>query len=196
MAYKDEYEVARLYTSGDFEKRVRDTFDGDYKIHFNLAPPLFARRDSEGHLRKSEYGAWVFGVFKLLAKMKGLRGGAFDIFGYTAERKMERALIDEYFTTVDELLAGLDRDNHALAVEIAVDSRAHPRLRPHQGSASGRCAQAPGRTHGGLAKSRRGARSRVTRDDPGRSRPRFAGARARRPCAGQRTSARSASPRS
>jgi indolepyruvate ferredoxin oxidoreductase len=119
MAYKDEYEVARLYTSGDFEKRVRDTFDGDYKIHFNLAPPLFARRDSEGHLRKSEYGAWVFGAFKLLAKMKGLRGGAFDIFGYTAERKMERALIDEYFTTVDTLLAGLDRDNHALAVEIA-----------------------------------------------------------------------------
>ena len=119
MAYKDEYEVARLYTSGDFEKRVRDTFDGDFKIHFNLAPPLFARRDSEGHLRKSEYGAWVFGAFKLLAKMKGLRGGAFDIFGYTAERRMERALIDEYFTTVDALLAGLDRDNHALAVEIA-----------------------------------------------------------------------------
>ncbi len=119
MAYKDEYEVARLYTSGDFEKRVRDTFDGDFKIHFNLAPPLFARRDSEGHLRKSEYGAWVFGAFKLLAKMKGLRGGAFDIFGYTAERRMERALIDEYFTTVETLLSGLDRDNHALAVEIA-----------------------------------------------------------------------------
>jgi indolepyruvate ferredoxin oxidoreductase len=119
MAYKDEYEVARLYTSGDFEKRVRDTFDGDYKIHFNLAPPLFARRDSEGHLRKSEYGAWVFGAFKLLAKMKGLRGGAFDVFGYTTERRMERALIDEYFATVDELLAGLNRDNHALAVEIA-----------------------------------------------------------------------------
>jgi indolepyruvate ferredoxin oxidoreductase len=119
MAYKDEYEVARLYTSGDFEKRVRDTFDGDYRIHFNLAPPLFARRDSEGHLRKSEYGAWVFSVFKLLAKMKGLRGGAFDIFGYTAERKMERALIDEYFTTVDMLLSGLNRDNHAAAVEIA-----------------------------------------------------------------------------
>jgi indolepyruvate ferredoxin oxidoreductase len=119
MAYKDEYEVARLYTSGDFEKRVRDTFDGDYKIHFNLAPPLFARRDSEGHLRKSEYGSWVFGAFKLLAKMKGLRGGAFDIFGYTAERRMERALTDEYFATIHELLGRLDRDNHALAVEIA-----------------------------------------------------------------------------
>ena len=119
MAYKDEYEVARLYTSGDFEKRVRDTFDGDYKIHFNLAPPLFARRDSEGQLRKSEYGAWVFTAFKLLARLKGLRGGAFDLFGYTAERKLERRLIGEYFDTVDELLAKLDRDNRALAVEIA-----------------------------------------------------------------------------
>ena len=119
MAYKDEYEVARLYTAGDFEKRVRDTFDGDFKIHFHLAPPLLARRDSEGHLRKGEYGSWVFGAFKLMAKLKGLRGTAFDIFGYTAERKMERALIDEYFATVDELLGKLDRDNHALAVEIA-----------------------------------------------------------------------------
>jgi len=119
MAYKDEYEVARLYTAGDFEKRVRDTFDGDFKIHFHLAPPLLARRDSEGHLRKGEYGSWVFGAFKLVAKLKGLRGTAFDIFGYTAERKMERALIDEYFATVDELLGKLDRDNHALAVEIA-----------------------------------------------------------------------------
>ena len=119
MAYKDEYEVARLYTGGDFEKRVRETFDGDFKIHFHLAPPLLARRDSEGHLRKGEYGSWVFGAFKLMAKLKGLRGTAFDIFGYTAERKMERALIDEYFATVDELLGKLDRDNHALAVEIA-----------------------------------------------------------------------------
>jgi indolepyruvate ferredoxin oxidoreductase len=119
MAYKDEYEVARLYTSGDFEKRVRDTFDGDFKIHFNLAPPLFARRDSEGHLRKSEYGSWIFGAFKLLTKMRGLRGTAFDIFGYTAERKTERALIDEYFATIDELLGKLDRGNHSLAVEIA-----------------------------------------------------------------------------
>src|SRR6185312_14359671 len=119
MAYKDEYEVARLYTSGDFEKRVREQFDGDFKIHFHLAPPLLARRDSEGKLRKAEYGSWVFGAFKLLAKLRGLRGGAFDIFGYTAERRHERALIEEYFATVDELLANFDRDNVALAVEIA-----------------------------------------------------------------------------
>ena len=119
MAYKDEYEVARLYTSGDFEKRVRDRFDGDFKIHFHLAPPLFARRDSEGNLRKSEYGSWVFGAFKFLAKLKGLRGGAFDVFGYTAERKLERRLIEDYAACVDELVANLNRNNHALAVEIA-----------------------------------------------------------------------------
>jgi len=119
MAYKDEYEVARLYTSGDFEKRIRDTFDGDYKVHFNLAPPLFARRDSEGRLRKAEYGSWMLGAFKLLAKFKGLRGTALDVFGHTAERKTERALIEEYFATVDELLGKLDRDNIGLAVEIA-----------------------------------------------------------------------------
>jgi indolepyruvate ferredoxin oxidoreductase len=119
MAYKDEYEVARLYTSGDFEKRVRDTFDGGYKIHFHLAPPLLARRDADGHLRKGEYGAWVFTAFKLMAKLRGLRGTAFDIFGYSAERKQERQLINEYFATIDELLTGLTRDNHALAVDIA-----------------------------------------------------------------------------
>jgi indolepyruvate ferredoxin oxidoreductase len=119
MAYKDEYEVARLYTSGDFEKRIRDTFDGDYKIHFHLAPPTFSRRDSEGKLRKHEFGPWMFRAFKLLAKFKSLRGGALDVFGYTAERKMERKLIEDYAVTVDELLARLDRDNHALAVEIA-----------------------------------------------------------------------------
>ncbi|MBU6198573.1 MAG: indolepyruvate ferredoxin oxidoreductase family protein [Xanthomonadaceae bacterium] len=119
MAYKDEYEVARLYTAGDFEKRIREQFDGDFRLHFHLAPPLLARRDSAGKLRKGEYGSWVFGALKLLAKLRGLRGSAFDIFGYTAERKHERALIGEYFTTVDELLAKLDRDNLGLAVDIA-----------------------------------------------------------------------------
>jgi indolepyruvate ferredoxin oxidoreductase len=119
MAYKDEYEVARLYTSGDFERRIREQFDGDFKLHFHLAPPLLAHRDSEGKLRKGEYGSWVFGAFKLLAKLRGLRGTAFDIFGKTAERRSERALIDEYFATIEELLAKLDHDNRALAVDIA-----------------------------------------------------------------------------
>jgi indolepyruvate ferredoxin oxidoreductase len=119
MAIKDEYEVARLYTSGDFQQRIRDTFDGDFKIKFNLAPPLLSKRDSEGHLIKTEYGPWVFTAFKLLAKLKGLRGGAFDIFGRTAERRMERQLIVDYRASIDELLAGLNPGNHALAVEIA-----------------------------------------------------------------------------
>jgi len=119
MAIKDEYEVARLYTTGDFEKRIRETFDGGYKVKFNLAPPLFSKRDSNGHLIKKEYGPWVFTAFKLLAKMKSLRGGAFDIFGKTEERRMERQLIVDYRNSMDELLAGLNSDNHALAVEIA-----------------------------------------------------------------------------
>ena len=119
MAYKDEYEVARLYTSGDFEKKIRETFEGDYKIHFHLAPPLLAKKDADGHLRKGEYGPWVFKAFRVLARLKGLRGGALDIFGYTAERKMERQLIADYFKQVDELLGGLDGENHALAVDIA-----------------------------------------------------------------------------
>ena len=119
MAYKDEYEVARLYTSGDFEKRLRETFEGDFKLHFNLAPPLFARKDADGNLRKAEYGTWVFGAFKILAKLRGLRGSALDLFGYTAERKLERQLIVDYQKTLDELLAGLNADNHALAVDIA-----------------------------------------------------------------------------
>ena len=119
MAYKDEYEVARLYTSGEFEKQVRDAFEGDYKIHFNLAPPTFAKKDADGHLVKREFGPWTFRAFKLLAKLKGLRGGALDPFGRTAERKMERQLIVEYFVQLDELIAKLSRDNLALAVEIA-----------------------------------------------------------------------------
>jgi indolepyruvate ferredoxin oxidoreductase len=119
MAYKDEYEVARLYTTGDFEQRVRDTFDGDFKLHFNLAPPMFSRKDHEGHLVKQEYGPWVFTAFKLLRKLKFLRGGAFDLFGKTEERRMERQLIVDYRDTLAELINGLTLGNHSQAVEIA-----------------------------------------------------------------------------
>ncbi|HEX5693589.1 MAG TPA: DUF6537 domain-containing protein, partial [Arenimonas sp.] len=113
------YEVARLYTASDFRKRIEQQFEGDYKIHFNLAPPLFAKRDADGHLVKKEFGPWMFTAFRLLAKMKGLRGGAFDIFGRTEERRMERQLIVDYAKQLDELLAGLDGDNVDLAVQIA-----------------------------------------------------------------------------
>jgi len=119
MAYKDEYEVARLYTSGDFEQRVRETFDGDFTLNLNLAPPRFAKKDADGRLLKSEYGPWVFTAFRLLKRLKFLRGGAFDIFGGTEERRMERQLIVDYKATIEELLAKLSLSNHALAVEIA-----------------------------------------------------------------------------
>jgi indolepyruvate ferredoxin oxidoreductase len=98
---------------------VRETFDGDFKLHVNLAPPMFSKRDSDGHLVKREYGPWIFTAFKLVKRLKFLRGSAFDIFGKTAERKMERQLIVYYRKTIDELLAGLTLGNHALAVEIA-----------------------------------------------------------------------------
>jgi len=97
MAYKDEYEVARLYTDGEFAKALKEQFDGDASVKVSLAPPMFAPRDkATGHLRKREFGPWVFKAFGLLSRMKSLRGTAFDPFGYTSERKMERALPGEY----------------------------------------------------------------------------------------------------
>ncbi len=119
MAYKDEYEVARLYTSGEFRRRLEQQFEGDYKLHFHLAPPLLAKKNAQGQLVKREYGPWVFTAFKLLAKLRGLRGTPLDVFGYTAERRGERALIDEYQKTVSGLLDRLDGGNVDLAAEIA-----------------------------------------------------------------------------
>ena len=119
MAYKDEYEVARLYTSGDFRKKLEQQFEGNYKLKFHLAPPLLADKDAQGRLVKREFGPWVLTAFSLLAKLKFLRGGTFDIFGKTEERRMERQLIEDYFRTVEGLLPKLDRGNVALAAEIA-----------------------------------------------------------------------------
>ena len=119
MAYKDEYEVARMYTSTEFEKRLNDTFEGGFKVRYNLAPPLLARRDAQGHLLKAQYGAWMKYAFRLLAKCKGLRGTMLDPFGYTAERKMERSLIRDYESLVADLLANLSQKNHRTAVELA-----------------------------------------------------------------------------
>jgi indolepyruvate ferredoxin oxidoreductase len=120
LAYKDEYEVARLYTDGAFLKAIESQFEGDYRLEFNLAPPLIAARDPDtGHLRKRTFGPWVLRAFRTLAKMRRLRGTAFDIFGYSPERKLERQLIADYERVVDEMLAGLDHANHDLAVQIA-----------------------------------------------------------------------------
>jgi indolepyruvate ferredoxin oxidoreductase len=119
MAYKDEYEVARLTTDGRFVEQLKTQFEGEFTLKFNLAPPLFAKKDAKGRLVKAEFGSWMWSAFKLLAKLKGLRGGVFDVFGYTAERKMERALVEEYRELVDALVAELDAGNHATAVELA-----------------------------------------------------------------------------
>jgi indolepyruvate ferredoxin oxidoreductase len=120
MAYKDEYEVARLHTSGEFERKLRAQFSGDFKLRFNLAPPLFARRDpATGHLLKREFGGWMRGVFKILASLRGLRGTALDPFGRTIERRRERAWIDRYEGFVREICESLDMANHAAAVELA-----------------------------------------------------------------------------
>ncbi|HTR87158.1 MAG TPA: indolepyruvate ferredoxin oxidoreductase family protein, partial [Reyranella sp.] len=120
LAYKDEYEVARMHADAAFAAQLNQQFEGDYKLKFHLAPPLFAERDPQtGHLIKQEFGAWMLPVLRMLAKLKGLRGTRLDIFGYTKERREERALIVEYEKLVDELVAGLDARNHALAVKLA-----------------------------------------------------------------------------
>jgi indolepyruvate ferredoxin oxidoreductase len=120
MAYKDEYEVARLYADPSFARKIEAMFEGDYKLKFHLAPPIFNRPDPRtGDASKSQFGAWMMPAFRILAKLKGLRGTALDIFGHTEERRIERRLIADYEQTVSGLLEGLDHDNRKLAVEIA-----------------------------------------------------------------------------
>jgi indolepyruvate ferredoxin oxidoreductase len=120
MAYKDEYEVARLYTDGEFEKQLCSQFEGDFRLEFHLASPLLAERDPRtGHLKKRAYGAWMMSAFAVLARLKMLRGTALDVFGYSAERRTERRLVGEYEALVDELVAGLTPENHAFAVALA-----------------------------------------------------------------------------
>ncbi|CAH0440635.1 indolepyruvate ferredoxin oxidoreductase family protein [Ralstonia pseudosolanacearum] len=123
MAYKDEYEVARLYTDPAFLDKLRTQFEGepdrDYQLNFWLAPPLWAKRDERGHLVKQRFGPGTMRLFKLLAGLKGLRGTAFDLFGKTEERRTERALIGEYRALVDELVSGLSTQKLALAIDLA-----------------------------------------------------------------------------
>ena len=120
LAIKDEYEVGRLYTTGEFAKKLNRQFEGDYKLSFHLAPPILGEKDPEtGEPKKREFGQWVFPVFKLLAGMKKLRGTRLDLFGYTAERKRERALIGDFERLMDEVLTGLTRDTHGHAVALA-----------------------------------------------------------------------------
>ncbi len=120
MAYKDEYEVARLYSDPAFMARLKGEFDGELRLAFNLAPPMFAKRDPQtGHLLKREYGPWMFKAFGVLARFRFLRGGAFDLFGRTQERRTERALVNEYAQTIRELLPKLNARNFEAALKIA-----------------------------------------------------------------------------
>jgi indolepyruvate ferredoxin oxidoreductase len=121
MAYKDEYEVARLYTDGAFLNQVATTFSGDkLRFEFHLAPPLLARRDkTTGLPRKMSFGPWLLPAFRLLAKLKFLRGTAFDPFGRSLERRTERGLIADYEATLGNVLSSLTPENHNLAVGLA-----------------------------------------------------------------------------
>jgi indolepyruvate ferredoxin oxidoreductase len=119
-SYKDEYEVARLFTQDVFRMQLDGTFTGDIRLRLNLAPPLLSRRDpTTGRLRKKEFGPWLLHVFGLLTKLRRLRGTPFDIFGYAAHRRMERALIGEYERLIESLLSRLTSANHAAAVALA-----------------------------------------------------------------------------
>ena len=119
MAYKDEYEVARLHTDPAFTSKIESMFEGDYKVVHHLAPPLTAKRNAKGELVKRPFGPWMRTAFGVLAKLKGLRGTPLDVFGRTEERRSERALIGEYKASIDELVRGLTAERLALAIEIA-----------------------------------------------------------------------------
>jgi len=123
MAYKDEYEVARLHSDARFLDKLAAQFEGrlgkDFQLHYHLAPPATAKRNDKGELQKKKYGPWMLSAFRVLARLKGLRGTAFDPFGRTEERRTERALIAEYRQSIEEVLRTLGPANLALAIEIA-----------------------------------------------------------------------------
>ncbi len=120
LAIKDEYEVARLYADPAFIRQIADTFEGDYRLRFHLAPPLLSQPDpATGHPAKRSYGPWMMRAFAWLARMKRLRGTPFDVFAHTAERRMERRLLADYEADVERILAVLDADRLATAIELA-----------------------------------------------------------------------------
>jgi len=120
LAYKDEYEVGRLHSDPAFRAKIAAQFDGDYKLNFYLAPPIISKPDpASGKIAKKRFGPWMMTAFAALSKLRFLRGSAFDVFGYTQERRTERALIGEYESTVEEILSRLSADNHDVAVQLA-----------------------------------------------------------------------------
>jgi indolepyruvate ferredoxin oxidoreductase len=119
MAVKDEYEVARLYSDGSFARQLAATFEGDVKLEFHLALPILGRRNDKGELKKTSFGPWMMRIFRMLARAKGLRGTPLDVFGWTAERRMERKLLADYRMRLDEILGALTPENYACAVALA-----------------------------------------------------------------------------
>jgi indolepyruvate ferredoxin oxidoreductase len=119
LSYKDEYEVARLHTDSAFHDKLRNDFGNSARLRFHLAPPLLGgKRDARGRPLKREFGAWILPLFRVLAKLRRLRGTAFDVFGHTAERRMERQLICEFEATVETVLERLDATNAGEAVDV------------------------------------------------------------------------------
>ncbi|HEY9279543.1 MAG TPA: indolepyruvate ferredoxin oxidoreductase family protein [Eoetvoesiella sp.] len=120
MAYKDEYEVARLYTDGRFDKKLQLQFQGDTKLTFHMAPPLISKHDPvTGNLKKRSFGSWILGPMRILARLKAIRGSVFDPFGRTVERRTERGLIEMYFEVIQTLIGSLDKQGLGTAVAIA-----------------------------------------------------------------------------
>ncbi|MCY1527683.1 hypothetical protein D9M68_627570 [compost metagenome] len=119
MAYKDEYEVARLYADPRFMEKLGEQFEGKPVLRFHLAPPVLGRRDAEGRAVKTSFGPWMLGAFRVLAKLRGLRGTALDPFGRTAERRMERQLVADYRAMVEDLLARFERIDFDTALSLA-----------------------------------------------------------------------------
>jgi indolepyruvate ferredoxin oxidoreductase len=120
MAYKDEYEVARLYTDGRFHARLAEAFEGKAKLSFHLAPPIFGKRDAQGQPVKQRFGAWMLPAFRVLAALRRLRGTPLDVFGRTAERRMERQLVEDYRADIETLLARMEADGFASVRDTAL----------------------------------------------------------------------------
>jgi indolepyruvate ferredoxin oxidoreductase len=119
MTYKDEYEVARLYTAPKFMQRMQQQFAGDFRMSFQLAPPFLPGRDASGRPKKRSFGPWIMSAYKILSRMKGLRGTPFDLLGYSHDRRLERRLIDNYRALIESIVDRLDEQNASAAIELA-----------------------------------------------------------------------------
>jgi indolepyruvate ferredoxin oxidoreductase len=132
LSYKDEYEVARLHL--ETEAKAREAFDGDFKLKYHLAPPLLPGKDASGRPKKREFGPWIGRLYPVLARLKALRGTPLDVFGYSAERRMERGLIKQYQADMAEFLPRAEPADHGRTRGAGRIAALHPWLRPGQGA--------------------------------------------------------------